>query len=237
VFAAPGVKLVWCEKPLAASLDEAGRLVNSAARRGVAVVVSYVRRWLPLWQRVKERVRSGAIGHVASIRVAMPNRLFSIQSHAVDLALFLGGAPRAFGAMAVSALAEDGEPAAVIAIDFASGAYGIVQPTGMRAQLLIEAEIVGNDGRLRAAEHDGRIALERFAPSRRFAGYRELANAEIEEAGTFADFSPFAAIAGAIDEASRTGNLAALDNGADALKVQEILAGAERAPWTTRALD
>ncbi len=230
------VRALWCEKPLAASLDGARRLLSAARARNAAVVVSYVRRWLPLWRRVREIAASGALGAVVSVRVAMPNRLLTIQSHAVDLALFLGGEGLSFAAVQLAALAEDGEPAAMIAIDFASGAHGIVHPTGMRSQLLIEAEIVGAEGRVRAAEHDGKIAVERFEPSGRYSGYRELSAPRIESAPSLDSFSPFAAIAGDIAQAAKTGELQALDNGNDALRVQQILAGAMDRPCSMQAL-
>lgn len=233
---AASVKVLWCEKPLAASLDEAGRLVEAARGRRAALVVSYVRRWLPLWRRVRDILRSGALGRTVSVRVAMPNRLLTMQSHAVDLALYLGGTASAFGALPVPALAEGGEPAAVIALNFASGAHGIVHPVGMRSELLIEAEVIGSEGRVRAAEHDGRIAIQAFKPSARFAGYRELEPAQTEEAETFTAFSPFAAIAADIAEACRSGTTDALDNGAAALQVQRILDGAEHDPWAARSL-
>jgi hypothetical protein len=58
----------------------------------------------------------------------------------------------------------------------------------------------------------------------------------MEEAETFTAFSPFAAIAADIAEACRSGTADALDNGAAALQVQRILAGAEHDPWAARVL-
>jgi predicted dehydrogenase len=236
VLDAGSIKVLWCEKPLASSLDDAGHLLNAARGSGATLVVSYVRRWLPLWRRVRDIVQSGVLGTIISVRVAMPNRLLTIQSHAVDLALHLGGAARSFGASQVRALAEDGEETALVAMHFTSGAYGIVHPTGMRSELLIEAEVIGSNGRLRATEHDGRIVVEDFQPSGRFSGYRELANARTEQAETFTAFSPFAAIAADIAGACQAGTVDSLDNGAAALQVQRIIEGALHQPWTEHAL-
>lgn len=236
VLDAGSVKVLWCEKPLASSVADANNLLNAARDCGAALVVSYVRRWLPLWRRFHHIVESGAVGQAVSVRVAMPNKLLTVQSHAVDLALFLGGAILSFGAMQVPALAEDGEGAALITFQFESGAFGIVQPTGMRSELLIEAEVIGRDGRAKATEHDGKITIEKFQPSTRFSGYRELSASRTEQAESFTSFSPFAAIAADIAGACQAGTIDRLDNGVVALEVQRIIEGTEREAEVGHAL-
>jgi predicted dehydrogenase len=88
---APDLRLIWCEKPLAAGLDEARRIVEACRQRNIKLMVSYNRHWLPIWRRTGDFIREGALGTVRTLRVAFPNRLLSIGSHAVDLALMLGG--------------------------------------------------------------------------------------------------------------------------------------------------
>jgi predicted dehydrogenase len=218
----PDLRLIWCEKPLATELGEALRMVDACRQRGVKLMVSYNRHWLPLWQRVRALIESGAVGHVRSIRVALPNRLFTIGSHAVDLALMLGGPVDAVAALSLPALAETGEPAVAALLRYRSGAGGLVQVTGMKAQLIVEAEILGDSGRLRVREDTSAIAIERFESSQRYADYRELGPPRTETPESAADFSPFVAMA---DNAARavTKDAPLECDGEQAIDVQRVL--------------
>jgi UDP-N-acetylglucosamine 3-dehydrogenase len=53
---------VFCEKPAAASSDEARQLASLAADRGVPVVVGYMKRFAPAYRKAREIVRSGEFG-------------------------------------------------------------------------------------------------------------------------------------------------------------------------------
>ncbi|MGD9537726.1 MAG: Gfo/Idh/MocA family protein [Alphaproteobacteria bacterium] len=220
----PGLKAIWCEKPLAGTLGDAEVMVAACAARGVPLIVSHVRRWLPLWRRVAERIEAGDVGTPVTIRIAMPNRLFSIGSHAVDLALMLGGEAVAVSALPLPALEEEGEPAVAALLGLASGAYAVIQVTGRKHALIIEAEVIGTEGRLFAREDEGRILLDRFADSPRYAGYRELRPEARERMPSFDDASPFVEIAREIARLAADPSLRPSCDGAAALAVQRVLA-------------
>lgn len=224
----PGLRVVWCEKPLADTLDDAAAMVEACERRGVALVVSHVRRWVPLWRRLRARVAEGEVGKVRCVRVAMPNRLLSIGSHAVDLALMLGGAASGDGGAEVRtidipALYEEGEPARAALIALEGGGYAIIQVTGRKSALVVEAEVIGDHGRLIAREDRGTLSFERFAPSGTYAGYRELGDAVVETLPTPAGFSPFVAIAAEAAALARGEVRRPTCGGAEALAVQRVL--------------
>ena len=69
-------KPVYVEKPLAASYEECLRVVRVSQQTGVPCFVAYYRRLLPYFQRVRELVESGRIGHVMGVQVrfAVPPR-------------------------------------------------------------------------------------------------------------------------------------------------------------------
>jgi hypothetical protein len=154
----------------------------------------------------------------------MPNRLFSIGSHAVDLALMLGGEATAISSLPLPALDEEGEPAVAALIGFASGAYAVLQVAGRKHALIIEAEVIGTEGRLLAREDDGQIILDRFAESPRYAGYRELRAEARERVSSFDDASPFVEIVNEVAKLAADPSLRPTCNGADALAVQRVLA-------------
>ena len=218
----PDLRLIWCEKPLSIDLQEGQRMVDVCVDRGVQLMVSFNRRWQPLWQRARALIQQNTVGAVRSIRVAFPNRLFSIGSHAVDLALMLGGPVDAVAGLRLPALDESGEPAVSGLLHYRSGAGGVMQVTGFKPQLIVEAEVIGDDGRLWAREDQSRIVVERFAPSPKYAGYRQLGAAQNETIDGPAGFSAFVAMAENAADALNRG--AALEcDGAHALEVQRIL--------------
>ncbi len=190
-----GVKTIWCEKPLTDEISSAKTLADSVEQAGARLFVSYVRRWLPLWMRVVELISSDAIGMVRSIRVSVPNRILTMGSHGLDLLAMLGGEVTHVESIEIDALREDDEAAIAAVFVFKSGAVGILQPTGFRSQLVVEADIFGDEGRLRAREDSNKIELEKFHPSPSYKNYRQLAPLRDEEHAGFEDASPFVSIA------------------------------------------
>ncbi len=193
VLASGRPRVIWCEKPLAVSLADASAMVDACDQAQGLLVVSQVRRWSPLWQRFKTRIEAGEIGALRSLRVVMPNRLWSIGSHAVDLLLWLGGAVAATKAMHVPALDEGGEPAVSAILSFESGAAGILQVSGRKANLVVEAEATGDAGRLTLREDYGTVTFESFSPSLSYEGYRQFGPAAIDKVAD-EGYSPFVAI-------------------------------------------
>lgn len=60
-------KHVLVEKPIAATLEEAGRLVDLARRHSVVLAVGHVERFNPAVAELKRQIRTGRLGRVISI--------------------------------------------------------------------------------------------------------------------------------------------------------------------------
>ena len=56
-----GVKGIFCEKPLAVSVEAADRMVEAVEEHGVLLSLDHTRRWFPLWCRCQSLVAEGAI--------------------------------------------------------------------------------------------------------------------------------------------------------------------------------
>lgn len=61
-IAAERGKHVFCEKPLAHSLDEADRMIKIVSRKGVQAMSGHVLRFWPVYVRAKEIIDSGELG-------------------------------------------------------------------------------------------------------------------------------------------------------------------------------
>jgi predicted dehydrogenase len=68
-------KHVLCEKPIALDAAQAQRLIEARAKSGKLVAEAFMVRYHPQWRRVREIVRSGAIGEVGAIQTLFTYRL------------------------------------------------------------------------------------------------------------------------------------------------------------------
>lgn len=100
-------KHVLCEKPLAARADEVNALVDLAEAQDRVLVVGYLYRFAPAFMRMRELLRSEALGspHLAIFRIggrgghqlwkhttsAAGGALFDMMSHMIDLGCWLLG--------------------------------------------------------------------------------------------------------------------------------------------------
>jgi predicted dehydrogenase len=217
------VRAVWCEKPLTTTIEDANASVRACSSRGVHLVVSFVRRWMPLWRRTRELIESGSVGTVRVVRVSLPNRLWSMGSHALDLIQFLGGPISDVVPFALPQLEQEGEVAAAAMLRMESGAYAIFQVIGLKTNYIVEAEVVGDEGRIFVREDTGVITVERFEPSTQYEGYRELGRPERERVRIDLTFSPFVAIADEISALISGGRAVPTCDGRSALAVQMVL--------------
>ena len=74
---APGIKAIYCEKPMAVNLEEADQMVEECASRGIHLASGDTFRNMPQHWKVKRLIDSGAIGEVHSINLYQPTNEIS----------------------------------------------------------------------------------------------------------------------------------------------------------------
>jgi predicted dehydrogenase len=87
-----GVRAIFCEKPIATTLEDADRMIAAARSAGVAMAVDHTRRWSSLYNHVRERIRSGDIGRLTRIVATLGGpraMLFRNGTHLIDTVLML----------------------------------------------------------------------------------------------------------------------------------------------------
>ena len=89
--AAHGVRAVYCEKPLAASMEEADRIVEVCESQGVKFNLGTNRRFLPSYHRLREVIASGVIGDLESITLNASSVVLWMHTHTSDLLMMLNG--------------------------------------------------------------------------------------------------------------------------------------------------
>lgn len=141
IFAAEhGVKAIYAEKAMAASMDEATAMVDAVESNGVAFNLGTNNRWNTGFDKMKEVIDSGELGKLRTLIIYSNQTLFNKASHNFDLLLRLNSD---YPAEWVSAYLPKGDeqidgdlvredPIAQGTISFHNGvmAHALLAPTG-----------------------------------------------------------------------------------------------------------
>jgi predicted dehydrogenase len=72
-LAAQAGKHVYCEKPMARTIEEADRMIDACAHNKVKLQVAFMKRFNPSFLRAKEIIDSGRLGEVFEMRAVWDN--------------------------------------------------------------------------------------------------------------------------------------------------------------------
>lgn len=164
-----GVRGIYCEKPLAATLEEADAVLSAVKEHGVAFAYGTRRRFMAPYIEAQRLVRAGAIGKLEHIVVNFGRGgLMWNHPHSVDTALFFAGDSAVDWARADFTAPIDDESPIVDCdptvelgqIHFIDGVDAIILPTAGQ-----DVELCGSDGRLVVAQDGSRSTLRTYAKS------------------------------------------------------------------------
>jgi predicted dehydrogenase len=89
---AAGVRAIFCEKPIATTLEDADRMIAACENAGVAMSIDHLRRWWPLYNHVRDRIRAGDIGPIVRVLASLGGpraMLFRNGTHLIDTVLMM----------------------------------------------------------------------------------------------------------------------------------------------------
>lgn len=178
----------YLEKPIATNAEDAGRVVEAAARSGVAAATGFNRRHHPLYERARDILRAGLIGRVRGIQMAscepaapevMPpwrlrrasggGVLLDLASHHVDsLRWLLGDEIGEVAASVSSELSEDDTAHLQLSMRGGAEVHGFFSYRAGHADYL---ELLGERGVLRVDRFRPTLEL-RLRRRRRYGTYR-----------------------------------------------------------------
>ena len=165
-----GVRAIYAEKALSASLAEAEAMVRAMQEQGVWLNMGTNRRWDPGYDAMKRVIEGGDLGRLQTLVLHSTSSLFNGASHGFDLLMRLNGdAPVAWVQAHLSANGEvEGEgilredPIGHGLIQFANGVtgYALNSGRGMVMEAVCEGGVVtaldnGQDWLVRLADGTG----------------------------------------------------------------------------------
>jgi predicted dehydrogenase len=183
VAAAEAGKHVLCEKPMALTAAECGRMNAAAEANGVLLGVAYYRRFYPAVERVREILGSGEIGVPVVAQVNAferfdpapdnPRRwlldkrhsgggpMFDFGCHRIEVFLNLFGDAQAVRGLAGNVLFNrEVEDTACALIQFGRGTQGVISVTHAARETQDTLEIFGSDGSIRIEVlNEGRLRV------------------------------------------------------------------------------
>ena len=162
---------IFCEKPIALTLEDTDRALDAVARAGVPLMVGFMRRFDPPYARAKQLIEEGAIGRPVMYKGVNRDPQWPAHEdddpsvsggffvdmgvHDFDLARWLMGSEvtRVYAvgrALVYPQLAEVGDiDNALVTLEFASGAIGDVDLSrNARYGYDIRTEVLGDEGAL-----------------------------------------------------------------------------------------
>lgn len=86
-----GVKAIYCEKPIAESLEDADKMVDVCDRAGVRLVINHIRRWDLYYKKAKLLIDAGEIGELQIIAGYVWTPLLDGGTHLSDIFRFFAG--------------------------------------------------------------------------------------------------------------------------------------------------
>jgi predicted dehydrogenase len=149
LFAAQhGVRALYVEKPLCASMAEARQIVAAVERHGIALNMGTNRRWSPGFDAMRAIIDSGELGALRTLVIYSNGQLFNTSSHWFDVLQRLNGdAPAEWvqaylpaGDTIVQGDVVTADPEAQAVIQFANGvtAHALLSPRNNDIEAICE---------------------------------------------------------------------------------------------------
>ena len=167
------VKAIFCEKPLASTVEQGMAMVEACRAAGIVLAVNHTRRWEAIYQQGKRLVDEGVIGRIESISGQYPGKVFTMGTHLFDLMRYYGGDVELVSGVEVGEATP--EPSLAGHLRFRTGAYGAILCGWDRSNHVFELDLHGSRGRIRISGDGTLLEIFQFEESPRYSGYRELA--------------------------------------------------------------
>jgi predicted dehydrogenase len=174
------VKAIFCEKPLADSVDAGKEMVKLCRKKGIVLQVDHQRRFDPLHIDLKNLIMRKKLGGVQQANFYYTAGVKNTGSHMFDLLRFLFGDVEwveAFFSKNVSGRGDDPNLDGILR--FKSGLTATFQACDINKYLIFELNCILEEGRFVLKNSGFELDLYKKGASKYFSGYKELLRAKV----------------------------------------------------------
>jgi len=173
-------RLIFTEKPLANSIEQAIEVYRKCKEKDVDLVVDYVRRWDENHQRVKKFIEQGKLGRIQATVVYYVRGLLHNGCQMINLIQFFFGKIIKVQVVGESDMGSlDGDPSLNMLLTLEDGVqvYMIAVDQKGYGFSIFEMDIFGLEGRLCLCEGGQSIELYKADSDRQFPNFKNLVKA------------------------------------------------------------
>lgn len=168
-----GVQGILCEKPIAATLEDADRMIDATRRAGAVLLIDHTRNFDPAYVEARQRVEAGDIGRLTRIVAHLGGRramLFRNHTHLLGSVRFFASSSPDWIFAAMDAGFEDygleyrGEggrdpmldPGGTFVIHFGNGVRALVMASKGTPSTGVQLDLLGTRGRIIVGDQETR---------------------------------------------------------------------------------
>jgi predicted dehydrogenase len=179
IFSVPNsIRGILCEKPLAATSQEAEEIIRIAEKYKVILAVMYMRRHAQNYQALKDFLRKGKLGEIQAIAGWYTKGVFHNGTHWLDALRYFAGEVE--WVMAWNRLSDSQEdPTLDLVLGLRNRGIASLHALDSNAFTVFEMDIVGTRGRVRILDSGFEIEHSTVIESKRYSGYKELGSSPV----------------------------------------------------------
>lgn len=172
-----GVKAIFCEKPMVATLKEADELEALVRSSRVVFAVNHSRRWDEMEIKIQKFIAEGKLGRIQSVDAYYTAGIANSGSHLIDLLRMLTG-QEVETVWGLRRIDEDADPTLDGVLGFSGGFFAFLHGLDVKSYLRFEVDIYGTDGRILVRDSGFGSAYWQAGPHPEFSGYQALISQE-----------------------------------------------------------
>ena len=173
------VKAIFCEKPIADTLNNAYKMVEICKKNNVILQIDHQRRFCKFHQEVRNFIISGRIGKIRHVSFYYTAGIANTGSHMFDLLrFFFDDVSWVIAFQSENKSPNEDDPNFDGLLRFKNNAFCSIHACDVKDFLIFEMDIIGSKGRLRITHSGFDLDFYEIRDSNLFSGYKELYRCE-----------------------------------------------------------
>lgn len=170
-----GIKAIFCEKPIADSLQSADEMIRLCNSKGVILQIDHQRRFDRFHQEVRDFIQTGRLGKIQQVSFYYTAGIANTGSHMFDLLRFFFG-----DVMWVQAVYSKNDYRKLDdhnvdgMMRFCNLSFCTIQSCDVQSYLIFEMDCLGTRGRLKITRSGFGIEYYDVGESKMYSGYNDL---------------------------------------------------------------